>query len=43
MRDDLKNSYDSRYFGSVPLRLVRGKALFVCWPKEAARIGKELP
>ena len=37
--DNLDNSYDSRFFGLVPLDNVRGKALLVYWSPNASRIG----
>ncbi len=38
--DDLADSYDSRYFGSVPVQSVLGKLLFVYWSNEHSRIGE---
>jgi len=37
--DNLDNSYDSRFFGLVPLGKVRGKALLVYWSPNPSRIG----
>jgi signal peptidase I len=37
--DDLDNSYDSRFFGLVPLDKVRGKALLIYFSPNASRIG----
>jgi signal peptidase I len=37
--DNLDNSYDSRFFGLVPLGKVRGKALLVYWSPNSSRIG----
>jgi len=40
--DNLDNSYDSRFFGFVPLDQVRGKPVFLYWSPERSRIGCEL-
>jgi signal peptidase I len=40
--DNLDNSYDSRFFGSVTLDEVRGKPLFIYWSPNRSRIGCEL-
>jgi signal peptidase I len=40
--DDVNLSYDSRYFGSVPVKSVRGKLLFVYWSPARSRIGMNL-
>jgi signal peptidase I len=37
--DNLDNSYDSRFFGLVPLDKVRGKALLVYYSPNPSRIG----
>jgi signal peptidase I len=37
--DNLDNSYDSRFFGVVPLDKVRGKALLIYFSHSASRIG----
>jgi signal peptidase I len=37
--DNLDNSYDSRFFGLVPLDKVRGKALLIYYSPNASRIG----
>jgi signal peptidase I len=40
--DNLDNSYDSRFFGPIPLDEVRGRPLFVYWSSNRTRIGCEL-
>jgi signal peptidase I len=40
--DNRDNSYDSRFFGSVPLSNLRGRPLFVYWSAHRPRIGKSL-
>jgi signal peptidase I len=40
--DNLSNSYDSRFFGPIPLDEVRGKLKFIYWSGNRARIGCEL-
>jgi hypothetical protein len=42
--DNLPNSFDSRTpaFGSVILRQVRGRPLFIYWSRTSSRIGCEL-
>jgi len=37
--DNLDNSYDSRFFGLVPVEKVRGKALLIYWSPNASRFG----
>jgi signal peptidase I len=37
--DNLDNSYDSRFFGLVPLNKVRGKALLIYYSPNESRIG----
>ena len=37
--DNLDNSYDSRFFGLVPMDKVRGKALLIYFSTNASRIG----
>lgn len=40
--DNLSNSYDSRFFGAVPLDEVRGQLKFVYWSSNRSRIGCKL-
>jgi signal peptidase I len=40
--DNLDNSYDSRFFGVVPLDEVRGKPKFIYWSHNRSRIGCNL-
>lgn len=40
--DNLSNSYDSRFFGPIPLNEVRGKLKFIYWSPNRSRIGCEL-
>lgn len=40
--DNLGNSYDSRFFGPIPLDEVRGQMKFVYWSKNRSRVGCEL-
>jgi len=40
--DNLDNSYDSRFFGLVPLDKVRGKALLIYYSPNSSRIGCKL-
>ncbi len=37
--DNLDNSYDSRFFGFVPLDQVKGKPVFLYWAPDGSRIG----
>ena len=37
MGDNRKNSEDSRFFGTVPIANVKGKALAIYWPLDDAR------
>jgi signal peptidase I len=37
--DNLRNSYDSRYFGFVAINQVKGKPLFLYWSPGTSRIG----
>jgi signal peptidase I len=39
--DNLDNSYDSRFFGVVPLDEVRGKPKFIYWSPNSSRLGCE--
>jgi signal peptidase I len=40
--DERDNSYDSRFFGPVPLSSLRGRLLYVYWSPDRSRIGKSL-
>jgi signal peptidase I len=40
--DNRDNSTDSRIWGSLPLRNIKGKPLYVYWAKDKSRIGKML-
>jgi signal peptidase I len=40
--DNLSNSYDSRFFGPIPVDEVRGKLKFIYWSKTRTRIGCQL-
>lgn len=40
--DNLDNSYDSRFFGVIPLDEVRGKPKFIYWSPNHSRIGCNL-
>jgi len=40
--DNLSDSYDSRFFGPIPIDEVRGKLKFIYWSSSRARIGCEL-
>jgi signal peptidase I len=40
--DNLDNSYDSRFFGVIPLDGVRGKPKFIYWSPNHSRIGCNL-
>jgi len=40
--DNRDNSNDSRFFGAVPLSLIRGRPLFVYWTADKSRIGTSL-
>jgi signal peptidase I len=35
-------SYDSRFWGAVPLNLISGEALYIYWSKDRSRIGTRL-
>lgn len=37
MGDNRTNSQDSRYFGSIPVSSVIGRAVFIYWPFEDAK------
>jgi signal peptidase I len=38
--DNRDHSFDSRFFGPVPLANLEGKVLFVYWPADRSRIGR---
>jgi signal peptidase I len=40
--DNRGNSYDSRFFGPVPLANLQGRLLYVYWAVDKSRIGKSL-
>ncbi len=40
--DNRGNSYDSRFWGPLPLANVKGKALYIYWAKDKKRIGLTL-
>jgi len=40
--DNPKNSFDSRFFKSIDIAAVRGKALYIIWADELSRVGKNL-
>jgi signal peptidase I len=37
--DNMNNSYDSRYYGTVELSRIRGRPLYLCWSQHESRIG----
>ena len=40
--DDRDNSYDSRFYGPVPISSLRGRPLYVYWSPDRSRIGASL-
>ena len=40
--DNRNNSQDSRFFGFVNIKQVKGKALYLYWAKDKSRIAMEL-
>jgi signal peptidase I len=42
MGDNRDNSMDSRHWGSVPLRNIKGKPLYIYWAKDIIRIGMKI-
>lgn len=40
--DNRDNSYDSRYWGCLPLDNIKGKPLYVYWAKDKSRIGLKI-
>lgn len=42
MSDNRDFSYDSRFFGPVPVELVRGRPLYLYWSPNRSRIGRRL-
>jgi len=42
MGDNRNNSYDSRMFGTVPIKDIKGKATRIYWAREKSRIWSEI-
>jgi len=42
MGDSRDNSWDSRHWGSLPLRNIKGQPLYIYWAKDKNRIGKKI-
>ncbi|MBW1946151.1 MAG: signal peptidase I [Deltaproteobacteria bacterium] len=42
MGDNRDHSYDSRYFGPIPVKNVKGKVRYIYWSKKWGRIGTKL-
>ncbi len=40
--DNRDSSYDSRFWGPVERRAIKGKALYICWAKNHSRIGSRV-
>jgi signal peptidase I len=40
MGDNRDDSYDSRYFGTVPLSSIEGRLLYLYWSRDRSRIGQ---
>lgn len=40
--DNRSSSYDSRYYGCIPEKNIRGKMLYILWSKEMKNVGKVL-
>jgi len=42
MGDNRYDSYDSRYFGTIPLSRIKGRALYLYWSHDRSRIGQTI-
>lgn len=40
--DNRDNSYDSRFYGPVPMTSFKGRALYIYWARDKSRIGRSL-